>query len=456
LGEGYGCSPSYPREASSMRGVGSERILRQITDALQQDEPGRGIGWELTIAGYDYTDLIRDDGEITVEGADGPALELTGEVAQKLSQDLESAEVSLAITVGGVQVEKFNGALLLPEHTEFGTELGAATGGFYAEGFELGSLMQFSGQAPDTVMYRVLTLLPYNLADINIAPISGPLFTRTEGSRFSFVQKVSEVTSQVIPEAGISWFDTASNGTKVFRESVLAEGVNSVWTFEVGREIKPADFRVTRNTDRYRQVTVSRPNEAATLTDDPNTLLARIDVPGSRAPLGSTFNIELSPGANASDAISRGYLEADKLSRRYTLDFITQYPHPLLERGDIISVVEPGQDALGKYVKYWLCVLVTDGVTLPGKRGHYGGPAVLIGTERVVLPEVFRLRGGVREIAFLAPYGWGTSWINTGTFWVRSEDEGFIGVDTTGLWIDETLAAPHGGGIDGGGLFLDG
>lgn len=438
-----------------MIGANSPRDRLDIEEALQQREPARGMSWRLTIGDADYSEAIDDGDQVTIEGAEGPALTVTGEISEKLSPELENASVRAYLTAGGVEVLRFAGLMLLPEHSQTTSELGATTASAFVEECEIGEFLEFSNAPPDTVMYEGLTRLPYDLSQVRIDSIPTPLFTRTGADAYSAHDSVSDITSDVTEEAGISWFDSQA-GTRAFKTPNLADSIRPVWTFEVNRDIRAEDFRPGRVGDRVRWVVVTRPKTNPLPTEDPVEELARVEIPGSRAPTRTRVLIELSEGAATADAFPRAFLEAARLSIAYTLDFPTIYAHPLLERGDVVAIREPGRDSVGRYVKTWACILGTEGIALPDKTGRYGGPSLMVKLDRLSptfrrLDEVGRLR---RDINILPDYGWDIRLNNW--FWVNDGEADYAGADDTGFWIDETLAAPAGVGIDGGGLFFDG
>lgn len=369
-----------------MLSVASERARRALEDALSGRDAARRMRWHLYIGGEDYSERLKDGGYTT---EDGLAMMLDLDVAGMLSESLEGEEVLLEWVVDGVSVYGFTGTLMRVRYNAASgrTVLTGASAGEVIERTELGERIEYGGVNPSTAIHDALTRVSgYRQALVRIQTVESPKFYRQNRDAYSATDFAGNIVEAVQSESPrLALYDSADGGCRALVSPNLADMPEPVWTFEVGRDVRREDFESGRDDDLYREVVVRRPVANPAVGVDPWTVLARIEVAGSRAPAGTVERVDVSDDATNLEAFFRQAHEAAQAHsyRIGPISWISTYVHPLLERGDVVAVMVPGKDEHGKYRERWLCVL--DDACCPDvrrKRGRYGGEARVVATER--------------------------------------------------------------------------
>lgn len=366
-----------------MRSLGSERLHRRIEEVLTRRDAARNIGWRLLIGGEDFTRRVKDGGYTT---EDGPAIALDIDVAGVVSESLEGEEAVLEWIVDNIPVPAFTGTVTDVIGGALISTVQGATPGEAIERTELGDYLAYGGANPSTVIHDALSRVTgYQQGLVRISPIQRPKFRRQDSDAYSATDFVGDIVEAVQEEnPRLVYYDSADGGCDVFIEPNLAHMPEPVWTFEVGVNIKREDFEDGREDDKYRHVIVRRAVVAPVAGTDPWVVLARVEVEGSRAPVGTVLRIDVTDddleGAFA-QAHEAAQAQAYRIGR---ISWIATYVHPLLERGDVVAVINPGKDALGPYRERWLCVLDRASCSeVRRKRGIYEGEARVMETIRV-------------------------------------------------------------------------
>lgn len=382
-----------------MLSLGSERLHSLIEDTLSRPDArnaARSIGWNLYIGDEDYSDRVKGGGYVT---EDGPAMVLDLDVAGMVS---EMGEAVLSWTVAGIPVTAFTGELSEARY-EAATGLStlkAATGGEALERTELGERVEYGGVNPSTAIHdALLRASGYRQGLVEVDTIETPKFTRQAQDAYSATDFAADIIEGVTGEnERVVIYDTATGGARAFLEPNLAAAPEPVWTFEVGVDVRRDDFEDGREDDKYREVIVRRQIEDAPPGTDPWEVLARVEVEGSRAAFGTVMRIDVSDG-DLGSAFSQAHDAASAQAYRIGgISWKATYVHPLLERGDVVAVVNPGKDERGEYRERWLCVLDRAHCSeMRTKQGEYGGEGRVVATERprVAPAPLAGLSGGV-------------------------------------------------------------
>lgn len=376
----------------------TERQRERIEDLLRGEpqSANRLLTWQLVIGEEDPEDVTERVVDLEYGTDEGPALVLEATVAGEVRSSREHEPVMLSLLYDGVPVRQFTGTLQRPVHGRTTSEIRAGSSGFWLSRIFLKSHTTFTGVPPDLVLYDMLSRAPYR-GNVEVEPVGMPLFRRVE-EPFLKTDTPDDVIEALQAEVSFEIYDTPDDGAEAVVERSLSEGGDASWTFEVGRDVEVEDFTPERRGEAYAEVWVTRRIENA--TGDPVEVLAEVPVPGSKAPPDTVLEIESSDyteGAVAA-AIATAYDEASALAfGRYDGSFETAYIQPFLRRGKLVAVKEPGEDARGRYVRTWMCLLSETRGRLPEKRGEYGGVMEVVGKEYepALIPAPQRRSGGV-------------------------------------------------------------
>lgn len=370
-----------------MLSLGSERLHKQIEDVLGGRDAARRTGWRLYLNGEDYSERVKEGG---YETEDGPAIVLDIDVGGFLPESIEGEEAYMEWLVDGIPVSAFTGVIADVIGGPVSTVRGASPGEALPR-IELGSRVEYGGVNPSTAMNDALLRVErYSAGMVRVERVERLKFHRQGRDAYSATDFAGDIIESVqtdIPR--LVHYDTSDGGCRAFLAPNLADMPEPVWTFEVGRDVKKEDFEDGREEDLYREVIVRRPVSNPAVGADPWEVLSRVEVAGSKAPLGTIKRIDVSDEAtDLSPFFQQAHDEATSQAYRIgRISWTAVYVHPLLERGDVAAIMVPRKDSLGEYVERWLCVL--DDACCPEvrrKRGRYGGIGRVVETTR---PERF-------------------------------------------------------------------
>ncbi len=346
-----------------------ERLVEEILDS---PNPASLTSWELRIAGEPYGDVEAGKGvkSVTVDCFDeGPALTLEAEIAGHLPISIESADVELDVTMGSlggsVTIPAFRGKALIPEEDGVNTTIKAASAGYWLDSVKLRVDMPLTGARPDDTAYTVLSQAPY--PNVEVAPVGKPLIRRVLDESFTRLNTLDDVLQALEEEARMYVYDRADGTARAGKKPILAKAGNIRYTFTVGEDIRVEDFTHVRTLDNnYSAVRVYRKGE-----DGSVSILAEVAVPNSKVPPRCYEDIEwtdedLDPdppfaiGFRRAEMLAYGERNSDSIEARLV--------HPLLERGDMVTFEEAGEDVYGEYERTWLAVLTGYKLAFPEKR----------------------------------------------------------------------------------------
>lgn len=381
-----------------------------------------------------------------VADAEGPAITLDVDVWGRIPEELEGEPVTLEVITEGIAVRQFTGTLLRPQIGKTTSKLQAASSGFWLQKILLLESVSYTGVRPDLVVGDALGRAPY-AGPVEVQRVDRPLIVRSGDEAFRLTDALDDVLEAVQEEVPYVFHDTPHDGSEATLAKRLSEGGEPAWTFEVGRDVDAEDFSPERQGDSYFEVIVTRQGEDSAA---PVEILARVPVPGSKAPPGAVLNIESSDqSASASaSALSTAYDEAHGAAYgRYRASVTVPYIQPFLRRGRFVAMQEGGSEETvrwgetltRRYTRTWMCLLDSVGGSIPSKRGTYGGMMEVVGKVRepVVLPPPPTASGGV----FFPLLGW--DWLGRAYL---STDLPFVSYDeaTGEAVVDSQAAAEHG------------
>ncbi|MDP9439741.1 MAG: hypothetical protein M3P49_13540 [Actinomycetota bacterium] len=153
----------------------------------------------------------------------------------------------------------FLGKTVVVERTGILTNITAGTEGYEAERTPLGESKaddrEFVGFRPDTVLYGVLSTLPY--AGIEMPRMDEPVLYARKPDNFSWTRSVKEVVEWVEEQAELRAADTPWNVASAY--PLRPASGEAVWDFEQDRDFGHGDLaEETPEDERYYRVIVVR------------------------------------------------------------------------------------------------------------------------------------------------------------------------------------------------------
>lgn len=361
-----------------------------VEEILRGEEPGRFTWWRLLIGGEEFSQFASCEWEAS-PGVYGLVLRAT--VRKPIPDALREERVRLDIVIDGIPSVVFTGKIFAIESSGSLIPFQAASSGHFLAGFELGARLVFDAAPPWQAVREALGKGDYE-GLVEVEPVDSPKFTRTGSQALSATNSPAELLEQVGSEVPYEFFDTPQDGHEAFLRRAPADFSEPEFTFEVGKNVKKEEFSAEPRESAVAEVVVIRQKAAALPTEDPWEVLARVAVPGSKAPKGTVEKIQTSDYSadGPRNALQTAYDRALELANRHRVSF-TGPVHPFLRRGKPIGVIEPGEDRIGRYRRTWLVVLDTYVGALPRKRMAYAGEAIRLSTIYEARPEESPLAG---------------------------------------------------------------
>lgn len=382
-----------------MQEIQTDEIARRKAEEILKTDPhpSKHIGWELSIAGEDFTpdtvapprlrSLLRveDDGQ-------GLALSLTARVAGNLPLSTEFEPMILNMNVGPYSTVRFKGECESPLSAEGSTEITAHTAGFWVDQNKINEQYSIIGMAPERVAFDMLNRAPYDRSLINVQSAALPLMNAIDASldpSFPPYAAIAEPLSVLSENSLYIFRDTAYNG--VTASVMAARPGTSEWTFDLG----PDELEVTPPEQEedgiYSHVIVYR-----TITDvngftEVVPLTLPMDIPGSRAPDNAWLWVEVTDDSASSirNALIRARMEVDRRTGiRKTGIWDQRFINPFLSRGSSATVIQRDYDSQGYFVRYWDAILtaVGDEVTAESQLQVFTAELMLRDEERILPP----------------------------------------------------------------------
>jgi hypothetical protein len=410
----------------------------------------------------DFSDRV-PVGDITHEGI---ALTLDLTFAGSLPLRLYGAPVLVSLSIDGALIPLMSGHVSLPEPNDdlASTKLLGASTGSLADKYPLNERVEYSGVRPDYVVRDALRRLPYFLGTVRVEALDGPLLYFAKGGAdgpFEADQNVNDILSKVAEKVAYLYRDTANGG----HAAGLSVGLAKIPELPESARFHAEKILFWKSPslalEQYAQVIVWQDNPDGSPAFDP--AIAKVYNQGRDFPAGLTMRIPFT-GTNADEAWQRAYEKANELGRGlFKSEPILPFK-PLLERTDIFSVTEVKEEEGATYEREWLHYVDSykhdwnlGEASSSGFQTQPTCSATLLREERIKAPLLLLgLIGsaGILQTPPLPIYSRASGvWYEPSTA-VNTAHEPWIGLDSTGAWIDESLAGEY-AGVDSQGFWLD-
>ncbi len=364
-----------------MRTLSDPKAQEDLMAILLSENPAARQTSEFVV-GSDF--LTEDFTELTCgrEGEDiARVLEAT--VAGSIPTGLKGREVRLDLLTGAHSLRMFTGEVVQPVGGRGESSLTCSTAGYWNPSIQLGEARSYVGQSASDMAFSVILLNSrYDKHHINIDPDSSLRINREEDQMFSKVAKIDDVLGAIREEAEVFQRDTFFNGFRQSARRGPAEASEIAWEFIIGRDIDPEEgFERDEVAEEFYDVMAYR------ATDDGDGIeeLERTLVPGSTAPPGATYEIEITDESlDAGVSVWQLVFEAAQrlMLGQYSGGFEIKYVHPLLEDGDTVLLVEPEIENGLLVTKRWYATIAANTFSMPEKSHSFEVDMTLIGVER--------------------------------------------------------------------------
>ena len=361
-----------------------ERVEREIRN------PTTAPSYELLMNGVPH-----ELKEASRKTGDSGSLQLDAVLAGSVPARLANADVRFSVEVAGSKIPRLWGkATGLQDDGPYtrlvadspGVSLGDRSFGpnpdRTAKGF-----WRFAGIRPNVVLWDVASRGVYDMARVDIAPVSEPLVDKEYPTRSS----LAEARTEVMALAGLVGVDTADLGWRVFKDPGLGSRSRVSWEYDAnGPEVFRDGWKTSLSRKLYSVVVLYRDEADGTTTE----WSAPVDNSGLENPppkdaiLWEEF-ADFSPEADAK--ANKRVRELAEMARLgvWTATLECLY-NPLLERYDQVLVTHVKQEAAGLVRRVWLLVIETPAEQVPGWRSSFAGTATIL-EEGVVVPTPVRV-----------------------------------------------------------------
>lgn len=324
------------------------RAQAAIEAALRSENPAALTEWEFW-AGNRNLDARVESLSYGREG-DSIASALEANLAGALNPGIRSEDVTVDIIVAGIPTRRFTGRAHRPTNAGFRSKLLANTAGWWASGdasVKLGSEKRFAGYTPRRAAEEILLRLPYS-GSVDIEQTSQETFVRGATEPFLKTEETKAVLDAVSSETKLVFTDTRLNGVVGRRPRPAPLSGDVVWTLRAGRDFDSDAFTYNPDPNEYRDVLAWRFKLDGTVED-----LAYASIPGSTAPEGATYLIQIETEGVAAYAEAREKVnEAATNLIHGEAEWSLSLPwiHALLEEGDVVEI----EDESDLILRRWL------------------------------------------------------------------------------------------------------
>lgn len=372
-----------------------DRVLR----VMNSRNPAAGQDWECWVG---PKPLKRSTLDLSFgRDKDGIPQVLDTTLGAPLDKKLRGKTVTLDLVVGGVPITRYTGrALKIKRAGRRRSRLKAVTQGWWLDRKRLEADTAYQNAVPREVALSILGRLEYLGPDVIVADVRTPLFTRQAGEAYRSVDPLRRVLDDVSGETGMVFFDTRLGGHRALVPPPAAYPGDPVATFRLGEDLDEEEtFTYEETDDEWRDVVVWRAKADGSTED-----LQRVDIPGSAAPEGVSYQIEVSDSSPL--ALANALYEAQTAATNLIMGMSTgqlvlPYYPALLEEMDAIVVVEPDEDDEDWILRHWLCRIDAINGVLPEKTATLDWTGVTLREERT--PKRAHRRAGRPSHRVIAP-----------------------------------------------------
>ncbi len=313
---------------------------------------GRDLGVSQRGAGYQAIDASwgRPD-------AERPALEFTGTFRDTLPLELRKEVLSVDLVVetrvGDLSFRRFTGGIRRITPTLAGTQIQAASGGYWLDKVRFDEVATYTDASPSEVVWDVVTRANergvYDLRGVDIERVDGPKVRREEFLLNLPIDKLSRALAAAVEEGALFFRDSPTNAPLCHPDRGPAEAQDVEWEYAVGVDVDPSSWLPETTGDEFDAVLPYRAKDGGSIefiletNSDPATRY--ISIPGSVAPRGASYEINISDesvtaSADAFHLCAEAALRLQDGESTTSVDL--KWPHPLLVDGDFTAWSEPG------------------------------------------------------------------------------------------------------------------
>lgn len=457
--------------------LGSEREQNAVLDAL--DNPGGFSARTILFIGDDGENYGKrfSDGNW---GQSDIAIGLECTLGGRLPRRLEGAETKLYTQVNGVLIPQMIGRSRSQQVGQSTTNFSAASWGAFLGEVKLRARVEYEGVPPEEIildcLYRVADAGGYDKGMIEVDAAGTPILSFVGQEGFKPEETAADPLSRVLEDEQLPYVcrDTASGGNRTKLVSGLEGDVSR--TFKASE--MPNWLPPERADPQYSEVEVYREIQDGT---DAYRVTANIiyfgidDQPLANVVLCIPLNDETADGP--ANAQGRANEKAASLSMGLYKGTGLRLPHyyPLIECLDIFRILEMWRDDDGTWDREWLLQVDAyrhrrarsqqnstrsqqDSTTSesPGYSTQVAHTATILREELLATPTLIVPRASSGVLQTLGR----VVWSEASGFWFDSdqaanpEGQQWVGLDSTGAWIDEE-AAEWRAGLDDMGFWFD-
>lgn len=416
--------------------VQDRRDRETVERVLRSGNPGAQTEWEFWVGNRPLRQHVTDLSYGREK--DGIAQVVEAQLGRSAPKEWKRRRARLELVVGGVPIERFSGKVVrVRKRGRSSSTLTCATGGWYADKTRLGAETSYpSGEEPWRIALAMTGRLPYYGPAVEVARIRAPRFVRALDERFREIDPIKSVMDALKEEAKVVFCDTRENGCRVMVVPPAAAPGRVAASWTIGRDVDEEAFEFEESGEEWRDVVVWRSGE-----DGSTEILQTVRVPGSTAPDGVSYVMELSDtSVNAgADALYMATSAATALALGEGSGALAlPYVHPLLEEYDAVAfeTFEEEDD----YLVYRQITGRIDALpaVLPAKTQTIEYSGVVSREERVRKPEAGL--SGRPSHRIITPPIWRSktaAHISADLPWIREAPTG-------GVIVDLDIAAAHG------------